>query len=367
MTLDPNELRISLRKLLAGLVLTIVPLSLAGLYITSRSEGLLREQAGAGQRTLAEGASRMAAAYLNGRVVDCRKIAADPDIVRAVGEANAAQKGSDSAVAARVAEVEKDWNGRDSAGAKAVLGSAAAQALRRYRQIDPRYLLLVVSDQRGLTVAASDKPGAYVQAKEPYWDAVYAGGRGAVEIRDAVYDEASGRSYAGVGAPVLDAGTGAFLGEVYALVDLSPLAAELGGAALVKRDGTVIAAPGVSLSMNLKSEAYASVRDTMGTLAGRQAGYVTAPGSRDGAQIVGFAELTPGADVVAPHWVTLSATTEAAAAAPLKAIQRFAMLMVLLGLLLLTLTAMYFFVHRREEFEETHVIPEAPKARGQTA
>ncbi len=367
MTLDPNELRISLRKLLAGLVLTIVPLSLAGLYITYRSENLLRAQAGGTQKTLAEGAGRIAEAYLNAAVADCRNIAADPEIVRAVSGSNAAGRGAESAVAARVADVEKNWNARDSEGARAVLSTPAARALRRYRQLDPRFLLVVVSDQRGLTVAASDKPAAYVQSKEPYWDAVYAQGRGAVEIRDAAYDAASRRSYAGVGAPVLDEGTGAFLGEVYALIDLSPLAGQLGPATLVKEDGTVIAAPGVDLSMGLKSEDYAAVRDTMGTLAGRQAGYLTAERSRGGPQVVGFAEVGGGAGVPAPRWVALNSTSERAASAPLSAIQRFAMLMVLLGLLLLTLTAMYFFVHRREEFEETHLIEEAPKSRSQTA
>jgi hypothetical protein len=65
-------------------------------------------------------------------------------------------------------------------------------------------------------------------------------------------------------------------------VDLSPLLAQLNGAAdrapgrlfVVRDDGLVIQAPGVTPGMKLKSEEYAAIRDAMGTLRGRETGYI---------------------------------------------------------------------------------------------
>jgi hypothetical protein len=45
---------------------------------------------------------------------------------------------------------------------------------------------------------------------------------------------------------------------------------------LVRDDGLVIHAPGVTPGMKLKSEEYAAIRDAMGTLRGREAGYIYA-------------------------------------------------------------------------------------------
>ena len=57
MPFDSLELRISLQRLLFGLVIVIVPLSLVGLYITSESVSSQEEANGAHLRTVAQAAS----------------------------------------------------------------------------------------------------------------------------------------------------------------------------------------------------------------------------------------------------------------------------------------------------------------------
>jgi len=42
----------------------------------------------------------------------------------------------------------------------------------------------------------------------------------------------------------------------------------------VRDDGLVIQAPRVTPGMKLKSEEYAAIRDVMGTLRGRETGYI---------------------------------------------------------------------------------------------
>ena len=150
-----------------------------------------------------------------------------------------------------------------------------------------------------------------------------------------------------------DETSGRFIGAVSALIDLSPMLAQLnsgvGAAAttiLVKDDGTIVAAPNVNLSMNLKSEEFAAVRDTMGTLQGRQAGYILADLRGGKRSLVGFADLKLRQEIPQPGWVIMVTQDLKAATAPLRAITIFAFAMVLLGLLLLSLATMYFFVHK---------------------
>ena len=54
MPFDTLEIRISLQKLLIGLVLIIVPLSVVGLYLTSEAETSLKQTIGAHFRSIAQ-------------------------------------------------------------------------------------------------------------------------------------------------------------------------------------------------------------------------------------------------------------------------------------------------------------------------
>jgi hypothetical protein len=51
----------------------------------------------------------------------------------------------------------------------------------------------------------------------------------------------------------------------------------------------IISAPNVTPALKLKSDEFAAVRDALGTLEGRQTGYVTAV-MKGGNRLVGFAE-----------------------------------------------------------------------------
>ena len=91
-------------------------------------------------------------------------------------------------------------------------------------------------------------------------------------------------AYLDIGVPVFDENSKRFIGAVRAFVDVSPLFSMLHrdqagrtlATVLVTRDGTVISAPNVDASLHMKSEEYRAVRDALGTLQGRQAGYLLA-------------------------------------------------------------------------------------------
>lgn len=368
MPFEATELRISLQKLLIGLVLVIVPLSIVGLYITHRSDQSLEQTIGAQHRAVSESVSVTVNQFINDRVIDCTVIASEPSVWEAIAASNKSHKSmGDAAIKDRLERIRSNWNGAESEPAlKAILASPASRVLRRHHEMDPRFLRITVADQTGATVAATDKPVDYLQAEESYWPAVYANGRGAVTVRNVLYDEASRSNYVGVAVPVLEEDTHEFIGAVHALIDIGGLLLQLAGEqmnstakiVLTKGDGTVIMAPGVTLANGLKSEEYIAVRDALADVQGRQTGYVMTGLLTGRRNIVGFADTGPQQANRGLGWIVMVSQDMREATAPVRAVGNFALAMVILGLLMLTIMGVYVLLHRREEFEEIEPLGE---------
>jgi Cache domain len=377
MPFETPEIRISLQKLLIGLILVIVPLSFFGLYLTSEADTSLKQTIGTHFRNIAQTESTATSQFINDRVLDAAALARNPAVVDAITAAQRSRKGvDDPMIAARVAKIENTWGTpRVDPLVKEILSSPTSQVLRRHREAEPRILKILVADETGATVAATDKPLHYVQPNEAYWQAVYAEGRGGVYVSEIRYDDQTKTNYFEIGMPVLEEGTRRFIGAVNALVDVSSLLSRFqreeidrtGRIMLVQDDGTVISALNMDPSLRLKSDEYAAVHDVLGTPQGRQAGYVTAS-IRGGNRIVGFADT--GLKRAYPNlgWLILVSQDEREALAPLLNLVHFALLMVVLALLMLTLLTVYFFLHRRQRFEDIEVqAAEEPPTSGAAA
>src|SRR6266567_3756012 len=324
------ELRISLQRLLTGLVLIIVPLSIVGLYITSQSDTNLERAVGTHFKTVAEAAAAEAAQFMTDRVIDVGIMAVEPAVVEAVTAANRSSQNVKD-----VEKIEKTWNAPESdALVKQILSSPASRLLKRHSELDPKFLRITVTDAKGAAVAATHKPGNYFQGNSQQWQAVYAQGKGAVNITDVQYDDATKANYVVIGAPILEEGSSGFLGAVNALVDVSSLFLRLNrdqlgptvATLVVKDDGTIISAANVSLSMKLKSEEYAAVHDALGTLAGRQTGYLLTNLSSGQRKLVGFADTGLRQDYTNLGWILVVSQDAREAEGPVRAIGRFAYL-----------------------------------------
>jgi hypothetical protein len=377
MPFDTLEIRISLQKLLIGLILVIVPLSFVGLYLTSEADTSLEQTTGAHLKGMAQTQGATASQFINDRVLDVAALARSPVVVDAITAAQRSHKGLDDAViTARVGKIESTWETPQvDPLVKEMLSSPTSQALRRHREAEPRILKILVADETGATVAATDKPLHYVQPNEIYWHAVYGEGRGGIYVSEIRFDDQTRANYLEIGMPVLEEGTLRFIGAVNALVDVSSLLSRfqreaIGQSArimLVRDDGTVLSALSVDPSLKLKSNEYATVHDVLGTPQGRQAGYVVA-NMRGGNRIVGFADT--GLKRTYPNlgWLILVSQDEREALAPLLGLSHFALFMVVLALLMLTLLTVYFFLHRRQRFEDIKVqAAEEPPASGAAA
>ena len=151
------ELRIAFRKLLIGTLLTIIPMSLAGLYFITQASNSLEETIGSHYQTMARITSAEVAGYIEERVLGVAILASEPALVSAVQSANRTYANvTDDAVAARMKRMDESWNTvQASAEVTAMLASPASRLLLRAHQLDPRVLRITVTDAKGGTVAAT--------------------------------------------------------------------------------------------------------------------------------------------------------------------------------------------------------------------
>lgn len=367
---DRYELRIPLRRLLTGMMLTVIPICAIGLIVVSRAGQSLDRHWGHYFRTIAEFTASEVAMFFHERVLAVGTLAADPLLVDTVKQANARYAGlSEQAIGDRISQIEREWNTpKGEMHARPILSNAASRLMVRWRDRDRRFLRLTLTDKQGAVVAATHKTLDYFQADEDFWQAIYAQGRGAAHMTDILYDDVTKSYYVGLGVPVMDEETNTFIGALDALIEVSSIfpllhRLDLGPTSrmlLVKADGTVIHGPNINLAMNVKSAEFMAAQESMAAGPSRWPGYVIAPLPGGEQTIIGYA--SPGLQESFPNlnWTVLVAQNTREAFAPTQGVLRLLYLMILAGLAAVTLLAMYFAVHRRREY--THLAPEPERA-----
>ena len=368
MPLDPLELRTSLQRVLVGLILILVPLTVFGFYVALQGDSQIRQMAGENIRSVTRSAAELTSQFTAGCVRDVSVIANNPSVVQAVVSANHQyERLSDAAVMSKLVATEQKWNNAEGdALARNILSSDIAGQLRRMRELNPILLKVTVADASGTTVAATDKPLHYFQMDRRYWGLLYSQGQGAIQVADLRYDDENRLYYISIAYPILQEGTGRFIGAVTALVDVSPLFAQLnrqqtgrtGRLFLVRDDGTVIQAPGVTPSMKIHSEEYSAISDSLGTLRGRETGYLFTTFSKGEKYLVGFADV--GLKEAFPNlpWIVVASQEEREITGPIRNVAAFALFVMILSLLMLSLLAAYVFLHRAQKLEDIGTPPE---------
>lgn len=359
---DRFEIRLPLKKLLIGLCLTLVPLCAVGLYTITQAGRAVRTTIGTHFKTIAETSASEIATFFNDRVIAVGTLAADPAVVDAVTEANRRYVGvTPASIEAHILKMEKEWNTPAvDAYVRGMLTSRAGRLLTRWREIDRRFLRITLTDVQGAAIAATHKTMDYYQADEDFWQAIYADGRGAVHLTDVLYDDVTKSYYIGLGVPVMEEGTNRFIGAIDALIEVSSIfplvhrieTGETMRAALVKKDGTIIYTPGVSLADNLKSEEFESVQEALQTTWGRQRGFLTTH-LRSGTDVlVGYAKPGMATSFANLDWMLMVIQDSRHAFGPTRGVMRLMWFSVAVAVILMTFLAVFFSLHRRPEYAE---------------
>jgi preprotein translocase subunit SecG len=337
---DRFEVRLSITKLLIVLIVIIVPLSIVGLVLTERSDRSLDSAIGSDYKALAQTYSNDVSDFTRDRVADVNAMAADSSVLAAVaGHASGNKPAS-------------------AAAAKGSANTGASEFLRQRRILDPRYVNIIETDTNGDVVAAAGQPPKADYSQDEFWQSVYNKGQGAVKISDILDNELIKAYYVNIGFPISDS-SGNLIGVLSAAVNISPLLSrfqqnEIGNGAhavLVDENGTVISAPNTDVFARAKSVEFDAVRDAMTSAQGQQAGWTLAS-VRNGPYIVGYASTGMKQHFQNLGWFVLVSQKEALAAAPIRELERFALIMVILGLFMLTLLCVYWYLHRRQRYED---------------
>lgn len=359
---DKFELRIPLSRLLTGVILTIVPICAVGLFIMTRAERAIDRKIGGHFQTIATLTASEVSAFLNDRVLAVGTLAGDPVLVETVQQANQAYAGAaEDAIAARISRTEKEWNTPAAeAQVRDVLSNRASKLLAAWRNRDRRFLRLTLTDRQGAVVAATHKTLDYYQADEDFWQAIYAQGRGAVNITDVLYDDVTKSYYLGLGVPVMDEASNTFTGALDALIEVSSLFPLLhrvdvgptSRAQLVKADGTIIHSQAANLAMNLKSEEFVAAKEAMERKAAGAVGYAvtTLPGGN--AVLIGYSDIGMRESFPSLAWTVLIVQDTSEAFAATRGVMRLIFVLVAVGLIAVTLLAVYFALHRRAEYTD---------------
>lgn len=362
MPLNTLEFRTSLQKLLIGLILILVPLTVFGFYVAMQGDSHIRQASGENFRSLTLTAAESTSEFIARCVRDVSVVANTPGPVQAVVASNRQYEHlSDEAVRAKIAGIDQTWENSDTDGLSAkILTSDLAHQLRRMRELNPTLLKITIVDVMGATVAATDRPAHYSQTDRESWRGLSSAGNGGISVSDLRYDDQSRLYYVSVAYPILQEGTGRFIGAVTATVDISPLFAQLnrrqightGRLFLVREDGTVIEAPGVTPAMKVKAEEFTAIHDALGSLRGREAGYIFATLSNGESYLIGFADT--GLKEAYPNlpWIVLASQESREVTGPVRHMTAFALLVMILALLILSLLAAYVFLHRSQELED---------------
>ena len=372
----PFDVQISLQKLLTGLIVVIVPLSIVGLYLTSNADKNLEQTVGMQFRMVALTDAAATAQFIGDRINDVSAIAGDTAVADAVKASDRQYTGvGEEATAARLQRIEGQWDTPNTDSlVKDMLSSRVSRWLQQQRSVNRRLLKIIVSDENGAAVAATGKPVHYVEADQQRWQAVYASGKGAVNVTEVRYDASTQSDYVDIAVPVLEEDSGRFIGAVRALVDVSGLFSAFdqqhlghsGRVMLVTSKGMIVNAPNVTPDLRLMSEEFTAVRDALGTTEGRQTSYVKAA-TGNGACIVGFADTELKRSQPNLDWIILVSQPEREALAPVRILEQFAVVMVVLALLMLAGLLAYFWTQRQQELADLVVMEPKKPSPGTTA
>lgn len=115
---------------------------------------------------------------------------------------------SSATIQDEIQALDEAWQTADTAGTDdlpiidEVINNESAVELRNYREVFPENAEVFVTDSHGANIAATNRTSDYYQADEPWWQAAYNNGEGAIYIGEPTFDTSSGLYAIAIAMPV---------------------------------------------------------------------------------------------------------------------------------------------------------------------
>ena len=155
---------------------------------------------------------------------------------------------------------EVDWPTLDiqtSDFLQSLFFSPTSTFLRNYRDMNTSFREIIVTDNQGRVVAATNKTSDYDQTDERWWQHAFREGTGGSYVGDIVYDESAEVYAVEVAQPIMRDGVAVGVlkvsvesTEVFSLVNSVALG-QTGYASLIRNDGTILISPKATIADDL--------------------------------------------------------------------------------------------------------------------
>ncbi|HOT90667.1 MAG TPA: GAF domain-containing protein [Anaerolineae bacterium] len=208
---------------MTGLVLLALLLTL-GVH-TGVVYARMREQIGTQFAVLAEARMGYVVDTLAQQFTLLRGLALDPSVTEAVETSNARYGEDTAAIENTLLELDRQWLGAsdDSELVQAIVNpdqNPLVAQLLAYVKTFPSHGEIFVTDRYGGLVAASRRTSDYYQADEIWWQAAFAGGKGALYVGQPAYDESIGSVAIPLAVPIYAATEPVVIGILRSTLDM---------------------------------------------------------------------------------------------------------------------------------------------------
>jgi hypothetical protein len=208
---------------------------------------------------------------------------------------------------------------------------------------------------------------------DEFWQSVSLNKGQSAMVSDILYDDFTKSYYVNIASPILDPAAARSVGVLSAAVNMTQLLALFqspmsngGRAVLVNDNGLIVSGPNSDVFAHVKSSEFDAVRDSLGSLQGRQSGWQITS-LTNGSYIVAFAGTGLKQAYDKLGWFVMVSQDEHQATAPIRGLEHFAVIMVVLALFMLVLLCVYYFLHRTQRFEDIEQVAPAGEGRSVAA
>ena len=179
-------------RLLALFLFIAIPFILVGsLLILSSVKNGVNRTTGDHFAELAAANARYLDSYILMKVTNVSRLAVSPSLVDEVVTANESYTGEEEMIQNRLLEADGEWQLTYGLTPLAIdiVGRESSDFLKKIASFNPAYREILLTDERGALIAATNLTTDYYQADEPWWQKAYGDGwTGTIHVSNVRHD-----------------------------------------------------------------------------------------------------------------------------------------------------------------------------------